>query len=192
MARKASEVSPIGTASYAWLNKPDEGKKFSDGKYKVTLVLPKFGADNQEEIDAFVESLNDRHEKAAGDAGTPSPVKDGDMKRTKNDAGKKVPDERFANTWYMTFKTTYAPTCVGAGNKKLPEDMQIFSGDLIRVQFTAGEYDTGTQAGITLYLGAVKLIEKRNAGAGETIFDDDEGVQVGEVNVSTEDDDSDF
>ena len=32
-------VSPTATAAYAWLAKPDEGQEFSDGKYKVTLVL---------------------------------------------------------------------------------------------------------------------------------------------------------
>lgn len=192
MAKKQSEVSPIGVASYAWLSKPDEGKRYSDGKFKVTLLLPKFGAENQEEIDEFVESLNERHDKARGDAGTPSPVKDGDLKKTKNDAGKKVPDERFENQWYMTFKTTYKPNCVGAGNKPLTDDLQVFSGDLIRVQFTAGEYDTGSQAGITLYLGAVKLIEKRNGGSDQTIFDDEEGVTVGGDSGTSSDDDSDF
>ena len=54
-------VSPTATAAYAWLAKPDEGQEFSDGKYKVTLVLdPK-----QEGVSDFIENVRAKSKKAA-------------------------------------------------------------------------------------------------------------------------------
>jgi hypothetical protein len=37
--KNARVVTPPAVAAYAWLSKPDEGKQYSDGKFKVTLVF---------------------------------------------------------------------------------------------------------------------------------------------------------
>lgn len=67
--RPAPLTSPVGIASFPWLNKPDitvwkngvkDGEDPSKGKYKVTLILDK---DNPDHV-RFVEDLKARFEAA--------------------------------------------------------------------------------------------------------------------------------
>ena len=166
--KKKSEVlvSPLGIAAYCYLNKPDTGRKYSDDKYKATIKFPKEGADNQAEINKFVKKINKLHEatKPKG-MGNESPIKDGDEKD----------DEQFHGHWYMRAKSDYQPSLVGKGRKKLPRNVNIFSGDIIRMAIAAAPYKNGNNRGLTLYLNAVKLIEKLNAGFdGAEAFDEDD------------------
>jgi hypothetical protein len=183
MAKKEklpTEITPAGVAAYAWLTKPDTGGEYSDDKYKVTLVLPKKGAPNQAEIDSFIEDINERHAEARGNKKTDSPVKDGDDKD----------NESFHGHWLITFKSQFQPKCVGKGNKELPENMAVFSGDYVKVAFAAAPYEKGKNAGISMRLNSVKLLEKRNRGGDYgSVFDEDEGVEV-DVSGDADDDDS--
>lgn len=151
-------VSPQATAAYAWLAKPDEGQQYSDGKYKVTLVLDK--ADK--EVKAFVDKLTD----IATELGTAEfgklpkafkmPFKDGD------EAGK----EEFENKWLIVAKTKYQPGFVDAAKKALPEGVTPMSGDMIRASFGMSAYKAGGGMGVSCQLRNVMLIEKRNSGGG--------------------------
>lgn len=173
--------SPKGTAAYAWLREPDSGREFSDDKYKVTLVLPKEGAENQDEIDAFVESINKAHVKARGKKKTESPVKDGYDKDK----------EEFADKWLLNFKSKRPVGLVDAKKRPLADDINIYSGDVIRVAFVMVPYDKGKNAGVSLGLRAVQLIEKNAnfVGSGEEAFDEEDGFEGGAAGGN---DDSDF
>lgn len=159
-------ASTTGVANYAWLNKPDVGSEFSDGKYKVTVAWLK--------DDPFVAQvkavIKDAATREFGDtlpAGFNNPLKDGD-------AGNK---EQFAGKVYATFKSTRKPGCVDAKNAALPESVIIMSGDEVRVAAAAKAYN-GAQKGVSFYLDMVKLISKNNGGGGSnaaSLFGEDEG-----------------
>jgi hypothetical protein len=167
MAKKKApvEVTPTGVAAYAWLDKPDT--KFDDeGKYKITLVLPKDGEGNKE----FAETLIEAHEKCGGHAGN-CPVKDGDKPLGKADA----PKEEFQGSFLVNAKSKFKPKFVDAKKVPLPENIRIMSGDVVRAAFTRFDFDRG----MSLRLAAVQLIEKRSTGADASgAFDEVEGFTV--------------
>lgn len=193
MARKQYPrvISPVATAAYAWLQKPDEGHQFSDGKYKVTLVMDSNDAATQE----FLQQLEEKMEETAvAEWGkTPknlrSPVKDGD------DTDK----EEFAGKTLIVTKTKFQPGFVDSVGNTLPEDVFPASGDVIRASMTLFPYKASGTPGISLQLRNVQLVEKRNMGADATAdFGTVEGGFVAQAKVSAdtveeyEDDDGDF
>lgn len=167
-----------GVANYAWLNKPDTGSDFSDGKYKVTVVWNKDDAG----VAKLKEVVAEAAKREFGDklpANFNNPIKDGDT----------TDKEQYQGKFYATFKSTKRPGQVDAKNFELPEDVIIMSGDVIRVAGAAKAY-TGAQKGVALYLNMVKLINKNNTGGATAtdVFGDDEGFTVGNTvaNVTEE------
>lgn len=155
-------VSPVGIAAFAWLSKPDTGKKYSDDKYKVTLVLPK----GDGAVEEFVAMINDAHDKARGKKKTDSPVKDGDDKDK----------EEFKGKWLLTFKSKFPAQLLQKGSKdELSAAEAPRSGDLVKVGFAMLPYEEGKNAGISLQMRAVKLMERRaRADYSDAMGDDDE------------------
>lgn len=151
-------VSPVATSAYAWLARPDEGQEFSDGKYKVTLVLDK----GDKEAKDFIADITREAEalaKKAWDAVPKNmryPFKDGD------DSEK----EEFHGKWLLTAKTKFQPGFVDQFNKQIDEEDIPSSGDLIQASFSLKEYATGGGKGVTSQLRNVRLIEKRNTSSG--------------------------
>lgn len=182
MAKKQLTVvsSPEATAAYAWLSRPDEGQEFSDGKYKVTLVLKKgdaavekFIADLEQKA---IEALEAEFGKAPKNARMP--FKDGD------DSGK----EEFEGTYMIVAKTKFQPGFVGADKKALPEDTFPASGDLIRASFALTAYKAGGGIGVSSQLRNVMLVEKRNNGSSSDDFADVQAVAKAEEDGLDEED----
>ena len=70
------------------------------------------------------------------------------------------------------------------------------SGDLIRVACGLAGYDTGANAGVSLRLKAVQLVEKRNTGGDVgDVFDDIDGFvakETDDFDTDESEDDEDF
>lgn len=158
-----------GIASFSHLAKPDTEGKYADDKYKTTVLLSKAGSEQQAEIDAFIAEINKLHAKHKGKKKTESPIKDGDDKEKD---GK--PDERYAGKWYFTAKSKFQPQLLNARGKELDSKIEIRGGDIIRVAVAPVPYDEGKNAGISLQLRAVKLIEKRAGADYSGAFGDDD------------------
>ncbi len=152
-----SGISPEGVAAYAWLDKPDT--KFDAIKYKVTLVLPKGVKENDE----FVKAIRAAHAEA-GNGKNEGPAKDGEARK----------EDEFNDKWTIEFHTKNPPKQVDALKAELPAGQTARSGDLVRIAFNPATYD-GFGGGITLYLNAVQIIDKRAPGAGVDDFDAVEG-----------------
>jgi len=166
-------VSPIGTAAYSWLAKPDTA--FNQNHYKVTLLLDK----QDTKAKTFVNMINTAHKKAANGHNTPSPVRDGDTSKAEGHAGH----------WTVTAKTKFQPKLVDTHRTPLPEEVAPMSGDLIRMAIVVNDYDTGSASGVSLRLQAVQLVDKRNEGSTiGNVFDDIEGF----VADGEEEDEEDF
>ena len=182
MAKKQSLyvnfATTAGTAHFAWLNKPDTGSEYSDGKYKVTIAFQK----DDPVVKTLKATIKDAAQREFGDkipANFHNPLKCGDA------SGK----EQYAGMVFMTMKSTRQPTMVDSKNVALPSNVIIMSGDTIRVAGAAKSYN-GAQKGVSFYLDMVKLIAKNNGGgAGPatamSVFGDDEGY-VAEEGVMVE------
>jgi len=155
------------TASYSYLREPDAGREFSDNKYKTTLLIDK----NDEESLAIVRDACAKAAKAEWPEGLPanlkSPLRDGSDKADK--------DADLANYFMVTFKSQKAPSLYDSAGKPLADDINIFSGDQVRVAGAAGAYVAGGNKGVTLYLNGVQLVEKAAMSGG------DDGAMFGSV-----------
>tara|TARA_R100001594_G_scaffold126518_1_gene163787 strand:+ start:141 stop:686 length:546 start_codon:yes stop_codon:yes gene_type:complete len=165
-------VTPEGTAAYAWLNKPDEA--FGQNKYKLTLLLEKNAANTK-----FVKQIEKMHKDAAGTTNTPSPVKDGD----------KSDKDGWENHWAFTAKSNYKPKVVDSTRQDISNEREFpMSGDLVKMAIKVLPYEAGKNAGVSLVLNAVQLIDKRNVGSGiAQVFPEVEGfIAASETEVSSE------
>lgn len=184
MAANAKKlISPVCTAAYAWLAKPDEGQEYSDGKYKVTLLLDK----DDKETKSFIKKLEAASDEAASEKWQDKPpktlrycYKDGDEKDK----------EDFEGKWMLVAKTKYRPGMLDCSEppKSLGEGNEPASGDLIKASFALIAYEAGGQKGVAAQLRNVQLIEKRNLGNNQ----DDFGSYDGGFTVEAVDDDDDF
>lgn len=172
-------VTPAGAFQWAWLDKPDT--KFDKTQYKVTLLLPKGEATG----DAFAKKLNEAHKAAKGKT-EHRPAKDGDA--LAEDDEKK---ERFRGHWVITFKTKNKPDLRGPKGKSDVLAVAPRSGDFGKVAYAIGQMTEGTFRGVTLYLNAVQLLERRASGNGADAFGD-ESEEYGEDTAKANKADGDF
>jgi hypothetical protein len=160
-------TTAVTTASYSYLREPDAGREFSDNKYKTTLLIDK----NDEDGLAIIRDACAKAAKAEWPQGIPSgiksPLRDGAEKADK--------DADLANYYMVTFKSQKAPSLYDSAGKPLAGDVNIFSGDQVRVAGAAGAYVAGGNKGVTLYLNGVQLVEKKAMGGG------DDGAMFGSI-----------
>ena len=133
-------VSPLGSALYAHLDKPDT--KFDDvGKFKISLKLDP--AD--EGVREFLRELTD-HTNAEHDGGhVPfTHDKDGDGDKT--------------GLFIVTFKSKYPPKVFDAFGNPLPEGIKVGNGSTVRVAYREHHYDAFS-GGMALWLQAVQVHE---------------------------------
>jgi len=175
-------ISPVCTAAYAWLAKPDEGQEYSDGKYKVTLLLDK----DDKDAKSFLKKLEDASDEVALEKWGNKPknlrycYKDGDEKDK----------EDFEGKFMLVAKTKFRPGMVDCGDPptSLIEGSEPASGDLIRASFALIAYEAGGRKGVAAQLRNVQLVEKRNTGSNQNDFSSYDGGFTSEVAG----DDSDF
>jgi hypothetical protein len=152
-------VTPAGTAKWVWLEKPDTSE-FGKNKYKCALVLDK----GDDAAEAFVKKLRDLHKQHKGKADT-SPVKDGDAMAEENEKY-----EALRGAWLISAKSKNAPGLVNSAGHKTAKAPR--SGDLVKLAVALGSYEKGANKGVTLYLNAVQLLERRSQD-GVGMFEDE-------------------
>lgn len=170
----AKFISPKAIARFCWCEKPDT---FGDRpKYKLTISIPK----GDEKFDAVVRNILAEHKKVKGKADK-APIKDGDRLAEDNEKA-----ERDRGHWVLTPKTSEKPVCVGPDGKTVLKKAAQ-NGDLVKVAVGAALYEyrgkdgkQAPQAGVTLYLNKVQVLERR---AEDNPFDDESG----DYNVADDD-----
>ena len=171
-------ITPAGIATWAWLDKPDNSE-YGKGKFKCALKLEK----GDEKNDAFARKIIDLHKAAKGKKDT-VPVKDGDAMAEDNEKR-----ESMRGFWVLTAKTNKKPDQVDAKKKPLAQTAR--SGDLVKLNIAAAEFDTGANKGVTLYLHAVQLLERRALSAADAFDEEDEYAADTASAETSESDDSD-
>lgn len=143
-------VTAAFSAAYPSLDKPDTTSAYPSNAYEVTALLQQ---DDTDTLKSLQEAINQ-----AAKAEWPNAKAD-DYKsplRNLEDGGIKV-----------KFKSKSKPPMQDSGGNRLPDDVKIFGGDLIRVAGSAKAYTVGPQKGVTLYLNNVRLVEKRATGSDD-------------------------
>jgi len=126
-------VSPAGRISFPHLDKPDEGKKFSDGKFKASLLMDKKSADMsvlrakalecaQQAFGPSIKTLNDFQH----------PFRDGDAKSDL--AG-------YPGNIYITCKSKKRPLTIDRAKQNIAPE-EIYGGCTARLVVTACSYQS--------------------------------------------------
>lgn len=180
---KAQVTFPATTCAYAWIDKPDSGHKFSDNKYKCTLVYDDIDdAMTVKEGGAEANLVEICHRLAVEEWGEDFDL---DELRLPFRPPEDQTKDDFEGKTTITPKSQYKPMAYDAKRKKLPKSVKIFSGDVVATIGTLKPYEstekvregkkmvTVTTYGISIQMGAIQLVEKRaGGGAGPEGFDD--------------------
>lgn len=204
MARKVKTTVTFKptVASYPWIDKPDTGHKFSDNKYKTTLLYDDVDDAVTVKENGNLVNLQDVCERLAlaewGD--------DFDLEelRVPIRMAEDQTREDYEGMTTITAKSKYAPMAYDAKRNKLPKKVKIFGGDVVSVIATLLPYEstekvregkkvvTVTTYGISAQLSAIQLVEKRaGGGAGPEGFDSHEGGFDGSGYEDQDDEDQD-
>ena len=176
-------ITPPAPGAYAWLQQPDEGQEYSDGKYKVTLLFEK----GTKETKTFLTALKEKANEAATDEWSKVPK---DLILPYRDGDEKDRDD-FKDMWMFTAKTKFRPGMYDSATKPLDEGSEPRSGDIIRVSFKLYPYKNTRGHGVSAQLVNVQLIDKRNV-TPDSEFGEFEGGYVAAVSEGDSFDDDDF
>lgn len=134
--KKPVFISPKGEVAWPHLRTPDMFfvKRSTDaGKYNLTLVLDP----EDEEVTAFADAVKSWAQKA-GVPGLPFKLENGRLR--------------------VRFSTLYPPPVFDSKRNLIPQDVEIGSGSIAKVAYSANKYD-GFGGGINLYLNGVQVLE---------------------------------
>ena len=196
-------ISPKGVAIFPWLDKADTKWK-SEGEYRCKLQV---SADEGEKLVAKLQPLFD----AAIEKAKKNPAR----------KGKKIVEQEFftmavdedgneTGDYLFNFKRTASgvskktgkawaikPDLFDAKGKKLPADVKIYGGSIVKVSFEVIPYDTPKATGIKLSLAGVqvlKLVEGNGRSAAQYGFedesDDEDAEPISSDNDTTSSDDT--
>jgi hypothetical protein len=173
--QKILAVTPAGVFAFAWIAKPDTGHKYSDNKYKVTLVLP--GSTD-------LSAIKEKALKAAAAEFPKVPAEDIVLPWKDGDDSKK---DEFKGKTLLTAKSKFKPQVVDSKRKELPEGVQVRSGDEGKLVINLYPYEktekvregkkvTEVQTyGVSAQLNVVQLLKKNAGGGGLDLLADEEG-----------------
>lgn len=183
--QKVLTPTPVGVFAFAWIEKPDTGHKFSDGKYKVTLVLP--GSTD-------LSGLKEKALKAAK-AEFPT-VADEDFVMFWRDGNDSKKDE-FHGKVLITAKSKFKPQIVDSKRQELPDGVQVRSGDEGKLVINLYPYTKTEKVkegkkvvdvqtwGVSAQLNVVQLLKKNAGGGGLDLLEDEEGFEGSDWKGST-------
>lgn len=156
-------------AAYPHVHEKDTEGDYPSNKYTITTYLEPDSAEAKQLQELATE---------AGNAEWPDGLPKGatwPLKMIEADPDK--PDKQNVGMLRVVFKSDEEPTLSGADGKPLPEGVKIKGGDVVRIAGAFGAYVHGANKGVTAYLNAVRLIEKRQIddfGGAEDDYDDEE------------------
>lgn len=143
---KLTFVSPIGTARWPHITRPDSTGQFADGKFKVKLIVPKKDAED------FVRNLK---ELAKEHKVSMLPFKD---------------DKDDPSNYEISIKSKYKPLIVDAKKREVTKaDLRIGGGSKLRI----GGVIFPWAKGLSLQMKQVQILEL--VDGQDVMFDEAEG-----------------
>ena len=202
MPKKGDKRPPVATpqsvAAFAWLDKPDT-KWDADGVFTLTQVF-----DANDDLSRLDNAINEAAKARWGTKVKPAnlvtPFREGEE------------GTDFEGKVTLKAKSKFKPDLRDAKKNKLPGNVKIFSGDVVKSLLEPVAYEStetvregGKRKTVTVYgvmfrLLAVQLIEKNSTGGNgygdmfdeEDGYEGDDSVDDGEANEDADDDDGDF
>lgn len=168
---KTFVLTPVGTADYPYLSKPDNYQQKGDIKYKVTLKLGRNAQTDAlfEQLTKHAEAIYKQSADKAKKAGK-RPPQPAVMPMFETDAGYSLKASLKATGVNGTTKEvfTQAPRLFDNRNKAWDKDTLITGGSKIRLNLEVVGYDSPTAgAGITLRLKDVQVVELGTGSFGD-------------------------
>jgi|11_taG_2_1085331.scaffolds.fasta_scaffold12819_3 hypothetical protein len=159
-------TTPKGVANYPHISKPDEGREYSDGKYKVNLALsPEDAKPIVEQINAvLLEGIKAVKGKEPNKKIKQAPLPYAN-ETVKDDDGNSVETGNVI----IKFKSKYKPQVFDCDNNEIFEH-NIWGGSVIKVGGELAFYSSAIGCGVTIRLKAVQLIEYVQGGSGADSF----------------------
>jgi hypothetical protein len=173
--QKILAVTPAGVFAFAWIVKPDTGHKYSDNKYKITLVLP--GSTDMSAIRAKALAAAKQEFPDVSPEDINLPFKSGDDHK----------NDEFHGKVLLTAKSKFQPQVVDSKRKELPEGVQVRSGDEGKLVINLYPYTKTEKVkegkkvvdvqtwGVSAQLNVVQLLKKNAGGGGMDLLADEEG-----------------
>lgn len=197
-------TTPKGIAKFPYLNKPDT--KFNkDGEYRVQLILDP----NDEQVQEFLNRLDELADEAvekvkndlieSGKKGKAKSVKRRAPYRDEEDQEGESTGKveiRFKSKARITTNDgrviELRPALFDAKGNRI-ENIVVYGGSVIRVNFTPSPYyvPSSGEAGVTLQLNAVQIIELVTGSADASFFGfgEEEGFDSSEYDGTNDDTD---
>ena len=159
-------VTPIGRLSYPYLATPDQGREYSDDKYKTDILFPKdtFKEEGAKLRKACILCARDFFDNQTMTLKSfKHPIKDGDEKDMTKESNK-----HYANCYYITAKTDRKPMVLDARRKEMSaEDIaQLKGGDYARVVLSIFGYPH-KGGGVSAGLQVVQFAKEGEAFGGD-------------------------
>lgn len=163
----------VGRVSYPHVFKRSNGMNGKEGKYELTLLVPKKG-----DLGDLKERIDKVGTEAFGAAwaviSKKKPIiKDGDEYADEKAAVGKD-GEVYRGHWYFRAGTSKRIPVVGPDKMALDEvDDAFYGGCYARMNVTPGSYEADGSKGVTLYLNAVQKVKdgERFGGSGSVDAD---------------------
>jgi len=202
--KKVLVVTPTGIAAYAWIQKADTGHQYSNGKFKVTLVLD--GDTDLSDLEAkAIAAFKEEYPDAPTDE-LKFPWKSGEDHK----------NEEFHDKLLLFASSKFKPKTIDGKRKQLRRGVEVRSGDEVRLVVNLFPYQstekvregkktiTVTSYGVSAQLNIVQLIRKNASGAAgldlldelDDAFDQDDYDSPlddeDDIDTDTSDDDADY
>lgn len=161
---KKTMVTPLGTALWAAIDKPDE--KYG-AKFKTSLILDK----SSKEFKTFINQVKAIVKGAKLDPNlVDSLIKDGEDKEGNPQTYLSFTSKAFINEDTGQYRP---PTVYNSKNEVIKA--RVWGGDEIRVGFKLAHWKTPMGQGIKMYLDSVQLLKKGAGGSSmESAFESDD------------------
>jgi hypothetical protein len=182
-------TSPIGVATFVYVDKPqiDKEKKDKEPKYKLVLSVDAeayAGPEMKALKLACIEAAEEKFGAKAREA-----IKKGKIKMPWR-PGTDYDEHGFPfdreGSYFMSFSSKDQPGCVDRKAKNIDPKL-IYSGCEVRVTYGVWPYDTDGNKGVTLFLNNVQLVKKGERLAGRPEAKDDFDAMEGEDGTEEED-----
>jgi len=155
--KQKMELTSFGEALYPYLNKPDT-EYSAEGIYQVKLKLSRADAEKDIKVinDIISQEVAKEHKAKPGNTGL--------LKRAP------LPYVIEGDVVTFKFKTKFKPTLIDHNAKALPEDVTVWGGSIMRINYTPSGYNvssTGIGCSLRLVSCQIKqLVEGSNATQG--------------------------
>ena len=168
-----SFTTPLGRFSYPSVFQKSKGMDGAEGKYEVTLLIPK-----TTDVTALRKEMETIAREAFG-------TKFQSLEKLKNpplrDGDDKDPGDPARGHWIIRAKSSRRPGVVGPDGKvPIESEEEIYGGCWGRLNVTVGSYSMTGNWGVTLFLNAVQKAKdgERFGGSGVSAEDAFEALAI--------------